>query len=58
MARPLRLRSAQVDPDRRLPLDVSVLNNSRRVEGDPRAALHWGARWMFWIQQWLALVGM
>jgi hypothetical protein len=37
---------------------VSSLNNSRRVDGDSRAAAHWGIRWLFWIQQWLAFVGM
>ncbi len=58
ISRPERLLSARVDPDGRLPLDASWLNNSRRVEGDPRAAAHWGLRLMFWIQQWLAFVGM
>jgi Peptidase family M1 domain len=58
VTRPERLLSARVDPDGKLPLDVSGLNNSRRVEGDSRAAVHWGVRWMFWIQHWLALLGM
>jgi hypothetical protein len=58
ITRPERLLSAQVDPDGKLPIDVSVLNNSRRTEADSRAATHWGFRWMFWIQQLLAFVGM
>jgi hypothetical protein len=57
-SRPERLLSARVDPDGTLPIDVSVLNNARRVDGDWRSAAHWGARWMFWVQQWLALVGL
>jgi hypothetical protein len=58
VTRPERLLSARVDPDGKLPLDVSALNNSRRVDRDSRAAVHWGFRWMFWVQQWLALLGL
>ncbi len=58
VTRPERLLSARVDPDGKLPIDLSRLDDSRRVERDSRAAVHWGARWMFWIQQWLAFVGM
>ncbi len=53
-----RLLSARVDPDGKLPLDVSALNNARRVDGDSRAAVHWGARWMFWVQHGLAFLGL
>jgi hypothetical protein len=37
---------------------VSELDNSRRVDGDSRAAAHWTIRWLFWVQQWLAFVGL
>jgi hypothetical protein len=53
-----RLVSATLDPEDRLVLDVNRLNNSRRVEPDGRAAAHWGVRWVFWLQQLLALVGL
>lgn len=53
-----RLLSATLDPEDRLALDVNRLNNSRRVEPDGRAAAHWGARWVFWLQQLLAVVGL
>jgi hypothetical protein len=53
-----RLVSATLDPEDRLVLDVNRLNNSRRVEPDGRAAAHWGARWVFWLQQLLATVGL
>ena len=53
-----RLVSATVDPENRLAIDVNRLNNSRRVEPDGRAAAHWGARWVFWLQQLLAMVGL
>ena len=53
-----RLVSATVDPANRLAIDVNRLNNSRRVEPDGRAAAHWGVRWVFWLQQMLAMVGL
>jgi len=53
-----RLVSATVDPGNRLAIDVNRLNNSRRVEPDGRAAAHWGVRWVFWLQQLLAVVGL
>jgi hypothetical protein len=53
-----RLASATLDPEDRLVLDVNRLNNSKRVDPDGRAAAHWGARWVFWLQQLLALVGL
>jgi hypothetical protein len=53
-----RLVSATVDPENRVAIDVNRLNNSRRVEPDGRAAAHWGVRWVFWLQQMLAVVGL
>jgi aminopeptidase N len=53
-----RLVSATVDPEDRLVIDVNRLNNSRRIEPDGRAAAHWGARFVFWLQQLLAIVGV
>jgi hypothetical protein len=53
-----RLVSATLDPEDRLVIDVNRLNNSRRVEPDGRAAAHWGVRWVFWLQQLLATVGL
>jgi hypothetical protein len=56
--RPARLVAVEIDPDGKLPLDVGILDNGRRLEGDGRAAAHWGARVLFWTQQALALAGM
>ncbi len=56
--RPEKLVSAQIDPERRILLDANWLNNGKRVEGDPRAAIHWTARYLFWVQQVLAAFGM
>jgi hypothetical protein len=56
--RPERLLAVTLDPDHKLPLDVGILDNGRRLESDGRAAAHWGARVLFWTQQALALAGM
>jgi hypothetical protein len=53
-----RLASASVDPDDRLVLDVNRLNNARRLHADSRAADHWGARWLFALEQVLAGLGL
>jgi len=49
-----RARSAQVDPNRILMLDVNYTNNSRTLQ--PRsseASLKWGLKWMTWLQDLL-----
>lgn len=54
--RPARLRSAVVDPDRVLLLDVDPINNSRWVSPEGRerlAARKWASRWLFWLQHLL-----
>ena len=53
-----RLLAAAIDPEDRLLIDVNRLNNAKRVEPDGRAAAHWGVRWVFWLQQLLAMVGL
>ena len=55
---PKRLVSATVDPDDALVLDVNRLDDGRRVTPDGRAAARWGTRFIFWLQQALALAGM
>jgi hypothetical protein len=55
-----KLLSAQVDPDRKLLLDVNLLNNGLKVEDDRRAANHWSMRLRFWAQnllEFFALLG-
>jgi hypothetical protein len=56
--RAARLVEVELDPDNRLPLDVGILDNGRRLDRDGRAAAHWGARILFWTQQAIALAGM
>ncbi|MFN7961523.1 MAG: M1 family metallopeptidase [Thermoanaerobaculia bacterium] len=48
-----RLLWAEVDPEQKMVLDVNRLNNSRRVESDPRASRRWSQRARFWIQNLL-----
>jgi hypothetical protein len=55
---PHRLVSAEVDPDHRITLEVSRLNSARRAEPSARVATTWSARWMFWVQNLLAGVGL
>jgi hypothetical protein len=53
--RPAKLRSASVDPDRVLLLDVDHTNNSRLLEPDATLpAVKWASKWMIWLQDWMA----
>ena len=55
-----KLLSARVDPDRKLLLDVNVLNNGMSVEEDAHAARQWAMRLRFWAQnalEFFALLG-
>jgi hypothetical protein len=58
VTRRTRVMSADVDPDRRIWLDVDWMNNSRRLEPDTTVATTWAARCLYWLQQSLALVGL
>jgi hypothetical protein len=53
---PEKLERAEIDPQRKILLDVDWLNNARRVEADTRASTWWSARAMFWVQNILATV--
>ena len=59
--RPAAARSAQVDPNRVLLLDVDYTNNSKTIEPQgSAAATKWSLKWMVWLQDcllsWVALV--
>jgi hypothetical protein len=56
--RPVRARSAQVDPERVLLLDLNYTNNSASLE--PRAdaaARKWSLAWLIWLQDQLLTCG-
>jgi hypothetical protein len=55
--RPEKLEWAEVDPDRKVLLDMNWMNNGKRLAPDYRVATAWSARWMFWMQQMIASLG-
>jgi hypothetical protein len=58
VVRPARLEWVNVDPERKIVLDVDWLNNWRRLNPDGRAAAAWGFRYLFWLQNLLAFIGI
>jgi hypothetical protein len=56
--RPQRLEWVDIDPDRKVILDVDWLNNSYRLVRDTRAATKWAGIWTFFVQNLLAFLGM
>lgn len=48
--RTARLQSAEVDPERKIALDVNFLNNGRTFEADKRARRKLTLRALFWVQ--------
>ncbi len=53
-----RLDFAQLDPARRLELDVDWLQNSRRLEPDRRGAAALTGRWLVLVQQVVSWLGL
>jgi hypothetical protein len=52
---PARLSHAVVDPDRVLLMDLDPVNNGRlRKPRSRMPAVKWGAKWMIWLQDFLA----
>lgn len=56
--RPEKLKWADVDPDRKILLDVNWVNNGRRIEPNLRPAASWTARWLFVMQNLFATLGL
>jgi hypothetical protein len=56
--RPVRARSAQVDPERVLLLDTNYTNNSRSLTPKTAAAARrWSLAWLLWLQDHLLTYG-
>ncbi len=53
-----KLEWVDIDPDRKVLLDVDWLNNGRRIDGDSRPAASWAARWMFMVQTLMSTLGL
>ena len=56
--RPERLEWVEVDPDRKVLLDVNWLNNGRRLTPDRRPATSWASRWLFLVQNVITTLGL
>ena len=56
--RPEKLEWVDVDPDRKIALDVNWVNNGRRIEPDRRPAASWTARWLFLLQNIITTLGL
>ena len=56
--RPVRLKYAEVDPERKLLLDIDPTNNShyaKEEDGFALATKKWAAKWLFWLQNLLEM---
>jgi len=58
MVRAEQLEWVDVDPDRKVLLDVNWLNNGWRREPDGRPAANWYTRWMFVVQTLISTLGI
>jgi hypothetical protein len=56
--REVRVRSAEVDPEHRLALDVNYLNNSRVMDAGTAAPMKFGAGLLKWFQGLLSFIAM
>jgi hypothetical protein len=56
--RPVRLQSVNIDPDRKLELDIDWLDKAYRLESDRLAAASLASRWLFLIQQLVSCLGL
>jgi hypothetical protein len=60
--KPAKLVYATVDPDKKIWLDINMINNSKTLELNSLGANKLSARWMFWMQflldspEWLLVV--
>lgn len=56
--RPGKLEWVNVDPDRKVLLDVNWTNNGRRIEPDARPAASWASRWLFAVHSLFVTLGL
>ncbi len=48
--------SAEVDPERKVWLDVNFLNNGKTIHTKRAASLKYSTRWLFWMQNFLHFI--
>jgi len=56
--RPEKLEWVDIDPDRRVLLDVNWANNGRRLVSDRRVSTSWASRWLFLVQHVVTTLGL
>ena len=56
--RPERIISAEVDPDRKIWLDINFLNNGKTVSVNRTTTVKYVSRWLFWLQNFLHWVSI
>jgi hypothetical protein len=56
--RPEKLEWVDIDPERRLELDVDWLGNAARLQPDRRAVVRLTSRWLLILQQMLTWIGL
>ena len=55
--KPSKVKSAEVDPERKLALEANFTNNSRLAKEDTRGAAKWYVRWIFWLENLFFVAG-
>lgn len=48
--KPTKLISAELDPQRKIPIDINFTNNSKSLESNSKGINKLAARWLFWMQ--------
>ena len=56
--RPEKLEWVNVDPERKVLLDVNWTNNGRRIELDAKPAASWASRWLFVVHTLFVTLGL
>jgi len=56
--KPFRLKSAVIDPERKMMLDVDTLNNSALLEAGTAVPMKYGLSWMLKFQKLLSFISM
>ena len=56
--RPEKLEWVDIDPDRKVLLDVNWANNGRRLVGNRVVSTGWASRWLFLVQHMVTTLGL
>ena len=56
--RETRVEKAEIDPYRKIWLDVNPINNGKYREAQSFISFRWGAKWLFWLQDLLEMIAV